>query len=126
MKTFVVAIIILIIMVTGSYIYVCWLDSTVVKLNESLQAMDAYVFAKDWTSCGMTMEEVNNQWKKAFPMLSYFMYHFDLDTINQTINEINRCIEIQNGDMFLIRNKKLQELLKQLTAAEELCIENIL
>ncbi len=126
MKAFIVAMLILTVMIGGAYYYVRWLNNTVDELNESLRAMDVYVFTEDWSSCRITMEGLNDQWVTTYQKLSFFMHHQELDAVNQTVYELNRCIEIKNKDLFLVRNKKLQELLMRLPTGEKLCVENIL
>ncbi|MBR5236212.1 MAG: DUF4363 family protein [Clostridia bacterium] len=126
MKAFIVAMLILSVMVGGSYFYAQWLETKVYELFDMAKVMDAYIFADDWSSCREMLGFFNQKWTTAYPKLSYFMYHNDLDIINQAIYELNRCIEMKNKDIFLLKNKKLQELLLRLPSGEQLSIKNIL
>ena len=126
MKTFIASIVVLVTMLLGICLYSYYLTNVVDELIYSAKQIQQTASEKHWPDCSKNIKELTEKWDEHKKVLSFFTDHGDLDEVEQTISELQTCIQFYNATDATMYSAKLNVLLERLIENEMLTLENIL
>ena len=126
MKTFLLAIVVTVLVLTGMCFYIHYLNETTRAFDESAKRIEEFMEEKNWDACQKEVESLQENWKKQNNILSAFTDHAELDEIKKTINEISACVRFKNVEETHLHTKKLRILTDRMRENEYPTFENIL
>lgn len=126
MKTFIIAIVVLLIIVTGGTCYKWYLNKVEEELSSMLDEISDMFQSEDWDKISNKTEEVSEKWEKNEAYLSMFNDHEDVDDIRLSISNLKESIRYQDKEHSQKAVEETKILLNRLRKNETLSLENIL
>lgn len=125
MKTFIGAICILALLITGTWFYSQKINENVHQTEHMIERIEKSVHQKDFAESKSAVDELENRWNVTEQWFKGFMDHRRLDLINQTFYELKEYINEENEEEILIKCGVFRKLLNDVTESERLSLENV-
>ena len=126
MKTFIVALLVLGIMISGIVGYSIYMKNFEEKLLNNIDEISVKLIEEDWENSYIEYEKMYHFWNKNEKILAMFNDHGDLDDIKLEIVDLNESIVHKDKEHSQKAVDNIKVLLKRLIKNESLSIENIL
>lgn len=126
MKTFIVALLVLAILLTGIFIYSGYIEKIDHNLTKIISNLEEHISNKNWNMSEKELKKLINTWKKDEKVLAMFNDHEDLDKIKLTIAELTESIHFKDDQHSQKAIEDFKVLLERLVKNESFDLENIL
>jgi len=126
MKGFICAMIILVFMFTGAFIYVHSIDVMISNLEEQIKNIEIHVKNEDWSECQTEIEKALDNWNHMQIVFKAFLDHQELDDIHLILSEIQGYADFSDKENILVKLDALKVLIHHIPENEKLTLENIL
>ena len=126
MKTFIVALLVLAILLTGIFIYSGYIEKIDHNLTKTINNIEEYVSDENWNMSEKELKKLIDAWKKDEKVLAMFNDHEDLDKIKLAIAELTECIHFKDDEHSQKAIEDFKVLLERLVKNESFDLENIL
>ena len=126
MKTFLLAISVAAIVISGTCIYIHYLNKTTHEFDESAKRIEQFAKDKDWDACKKEVQNLQENWNQQNNILSAFTDHAELDEIKKTINELSECVLFRDFEETHLHTRELRILTDRMRENEYPTLENIL
>ena len=126
MKTFIVALLVLAILLTGIFIYSGYIEKIDRNLTKIISSIEEHVSDENWDMSEKELKKLINTWKKDEKNLAMFNDHEDLDKIRLAIGELSESIHHKDDEHSQKAIEDIKVLLERLVKNESFDLENIL
>lgn len=126
MKTFLVAMLVLAILITGVLTYSSYLIKAEGELISDIEEISDCVNREDWNEADEKTKALIENWKKHEAILAMFNDHEDLDEIRLSIGDLKDSISHSDVEHTEKAITEFKILLERLRKNESLSLENIL
>ena len=126
MKTFLVAMLVLTILITGVLTYSSYLMKAEGELISNIDEISDCVNREDWNDADEKTKALIEKWKKHEAILAMFNDHEDLDEIRLSIGDLKESISYNDSEHTTKAITQFKILLERLRKNESLSLENIL
>ncbi len=126
MKTFIVAMLVLIILVGSVFSISAYLTNVEIDLIEIAEEVSVFSKKGEWDVAFKRFEKLSDKWDKKENIFSVFYNHEDLDDINLAMGNLKESILHNDLEHTLKAVSEIKILLERLIKNESLSIENIL
>ncbi len=126
MKTFVIALLVLAILLTGIFIYSGYIEKIDHNLTKIINNIEEYISDENWDMSEKELKKLIDTWKKDEKMLAMFNDHEDLDKIRLAIGELSESIHHKDDEHSHKAIEDIKVLLERLVKNESFDLENIL
>ncbi len=126
MKSFVCAILIFAVILTGAAMYTQALSVETERLCNHLFLVEYYITSENWTACLAAFETLKKEWAMTEKWLKAIVGHRELDQIQMTLCEMQGYILVKNKDEATVKAGVLRLFFRLLPANESLSFVNIL
>lgn len=126
MKTFIIALLVLGVMISGIVGYSFYMKNFEEKLLKNVDDISIKINEEDWESSHNEYKKMDRFWNKNKKILAMFNDHGDLDDIELEIVDLNESIVHKDKQHSLKAVDNIKVLLKRLAKNESFSIENIL
>lgn len=126
MKTFISALLVAMILLSGIVAYIFFLNQTAEKFITLTKEVAAYADFEDWENSSKKMQELEHIWKQKNNILRAFTNHDDLDQAEQTLFELKESVKFQNKENTSRFSAVMLSFIERLTDNESPTWENIL
>ena len=126
MKTFLVAMLVLIILIAGILVYSSTLKNIERDLLSDIEDISDSVNREDWVNANKQTKTLTEKWTKHEVILAMFNDHEDLDKIRLSIGNLKESISYKNSEQTKKAITEIKILLERLKKNDSLSLENIL
>ncbi len=126
MKTFVIALLVLAILLTGIFIYSVYIEKIDRNLTKIISSIEEYVSDENWDMSEKELKKLIDTWKKDEKILAMFNDHEDLDKIRLAIGELSESVHHKDDEHSQKALEDIKVLLERLVKNESFDLENIL
>lgn len=126
MKTFIIAILVMVIMLSGFGAYIHYLTNTTGELTSIINSVSNLAKDEDWGACNQRVDNLMEIWNRHEKILCSFTDHGDLDTIKTSMNELKESARYEDAQETVMYASVLLVLIDRLTENEMPTLENIL
>ncbi len=126
MKTFIIALLVLVILICGILTYCSYLKIIENDLMTIINSVKAEVYRNNWEKSYQYYEELEDKWSKNEGILAMFNDHGELDEIELVLGDLKESISHQDSEHTLKAIAETKTLLERLRKNESLSLENIL
>lgn len=126
MKTFIIALLVLGVMMSGIVAYSLYIKDFEDNLMAVTDNISKKINEDDWENSYKEYKKLVKIWKENEIMLAMFNDHGDLDEIELEITDLNESIVYKDAEHSLKALDNIKVLLKRLAKNESFSIENIL
>lgn len=126
MKTFIVALLVLAILLTGIFIYSGYIEKIDHNLTKIINNIQEYVSKENWNMSEKELKKLIDTWKKDEKILAMFNDHEDLDKIRLAIGELSESVHHKDDEHSQKAIEDFKVLLERLVKNESFDLENIL
>lgn len=126
MKTFIIALLVLVILITGILTYCSYLRSVEDDLMMIIENISLEIHRNDWEKSKKNYELLDKKWDSSEKILAMFNDHGELDEIKLVIGDLKESISCENLEHALKSITEIEILLERLKKNESLTLENIL
>lgn len=126
MKTFVIALLVLVILLTGIFIYSGYIEKIDHNLTKTINNIEEYVSTENWEMSEKELKKLINTWKNDEKILAMFNDHEDLDKIRLAVAQLSESIHHKEDEHSQIAIEEIKVLLERLVKNESFNLENIL
>lgn len=126
MKTFIIAILVMVIMLSGFGAYIHYLTNTTGELTSVINSVSNLAKDEDWGACNQRVDNLMEIWNRHEKILCSFTDHGDLDTIKTSMNELKESARYEDSQETVMYASVLLVLIDRLTENEMPTLENIL
>lgn len=126
MRTFIAALLVAALMLTGIGIYIGYLTKTTEELSNLVTEISEQAKQEKWEACKERIKTLTQQWEHHEKILCAFTDHGDLDEIRRTISEVDENARFEDSQNTAMYASVLLILIERLTENEYPTWENIL
>lgn len=126
MKSFIFAILILVLIIVGTSYYSYALENAVERLERQLTEAETYIEASDWENGRKTLSGLSEDWLKTQSWLKAIINHKAIDQVDQTICEVLGYAQFENEEETLVKTSVLRMILQNIPLNESVSLVNIL
>ncbi len=126
MKSFIFAILILVLIIVGTSYYSYALENVVERLERQLTEAETYIEASDWENGRKTLSGLSEDWLKTQNWLKAIINHKAIDQVDQTICEVLGYAQFENEEETLVKTSVLRMILQNIPLNESVSLVNIL
>ncbi len=126
MKTFITAIIVTLILLSGIFGYIVYLNSAADAFLSLTNDVAEHAEQKEWEACQKKTEQLEKIWKEKKDILCAFTDHGDLDKMEQTIYEMKESVRYRDEEETVRYAAVLISIIERLRDNESITWENIL
>lgn len=126
MKSFIFAILILVLIIVGTSYYSYSLENAVERLERQLTEAETYIEASDWENGRKTLSGLSEDWLKTQSWLKAIINHKAIDQVDQTICEVLGYAQFENEEETLVKTSVLRMILQNIPLNESVSLVNIL
>lgn len=126
MKTFITAITVTILLLSGITSYLIYHNNTTKTFSDLTTKIISSVSKEEWDMCEEHIQKFEDKWKKQKNVLSAFTDHEDLDSVEQTLKELKESIRYKNKEDTSRYASVLLTMIERLEKNELPTWENIL
>jgi len=126
MKTFLIALLVLVILISGVSLYAVYLKNITSELSYILNDIFSLLEKEDWDKCDIKKDSLMEKWQKNESILAMFTDHEDVDKIKLSLGDLNEKISQKDKDEALISLSQIKIMLERFQKNESLTLENIL
>lgn len=126
MKSFIAAIVILVLLIgfgLASYVY---LDKTAEKLVHETELLEESVHKKDWKAAEKNFASLTSSWDKSNEKWTMLIDHQELDRINTNISKIREYIQVRHLPELAAELAELKLFLLHIPQKEAINLDNLL
>ena len=126
MKTFIVALLVLVIILTGVFIYSDYIKRVDSSLREIIESIEKNADKEEWNTAEKELRKLIDIWKKDEKILAMFNDHEDLDKISLEISDLSESIHHRDTEHTKKAIEKIRVLIERVVKNESMSPENIL
>ena len=126
MKSFICAMLIFLIVITGSVIYLRTLDRDVETICQCISKLEEYAEKEDWQKCKEAAGELQSRWNKTKKWLMTIIDHREIDLIQEVLYEVTGYCDAKNQDEILVKTGVLEMMFRHIQENEDVSLINIL
>ncbi len=126
MKTFIIALVVLGILLTGVFMYSDYIKKVDSSLRNVIENIEKNTEKEEWNSAQKELKILNDIWKKDEKILAMFNDHEDLDKIKLEISELSEGIDYKNKEHSQKAIANIRVHLERLVKNESMSFENVL
>ncbi len=126
MKSFVCAMLIFCIVITGSVIYLKILGRDMEEICQCISELEDYAKKEDWNQCKDSAHELKSRWDGTKKWLMAVIDHREIDLIQEAICEVTGYCDAKDKDEILVKTGVLEMLFRHIPENEEVSLINIL
>ena len=126
MKTFIIALLVLVVLITGILTYCSYLRRIEDDLMVTIENISLEIHKNDWKKTKQNYELLYKKWNSSEKILAMFNDHGELDEIKLVIGDLKESISCENFEHALKSITEIEILLERLRKNESLTLENIL
>lgn len=126
MRTFIAALLVLVSLLSGIFIYSGYIKNTEKNLSEIISELSENVTKGQWDESKNGFKKLKSIWGKNEKILAMFNDHEDLDEIRLSIGELGESISYENAEHSKKSIEDIRILLERLVKNESFSFENIL
>ena len=126
MKTFIGAMLTFFLIILGVQFYIHKTNDACETLATLTDKMTEAAVRKDWNAFGDEFLVFDSQWKSTSRWFSCFIYHKDIDFVEEALKELEIYMRYQDAERAATKTNVLSVFLRKLPENERLTIENIL
>ena len=126
MKTFVIALLVLAVLISGMFMYSGYikrLENDFIKIIDEISEL---VNKDQWDEAREKNKDLKDFWEKSEKKLSFFNDHGDLDEIRLEIGDLNESISYTDTEHSKKAIEEIRVLFERLVKNESFSLENIL
>lgn len=125
MKSFIAAMLILVLIIVGTAMYIAMLNHSVERLEAHVTQIENDAADENWQSCQAALNDLFEEWNRLKPQLEFFMHHNEMDQIYQILYEVKGYADFRNREELLVKTGVLRILIEHLPENEQLTLKNI-
>lgn len=125
MKHSIVALLILAMILTGSYFSISYTKNISNDLLHTLSSCESEVILDNWESAVEYITISSSIWKTARTRLALLLSHRNLDEISDLFEKVKSLVDLKEKNAYLTENKRLTALVKNLGYADAPTFENL-
>lgn len=126
MKTFIVALLALVFLVTGIFFYASYLNSAASELERIIETVSVLAYNEQWSECKKETDKLLKKWSENEAVLAMFNDHEDVDSVKLSIGELKESVSHKSKEHTFKSLTEAKILLERLKKNETLSLENIL
>lgn len=126
MKSFVAAIVILIIIISGMFFYINALENVSDELNGLISKVEKQVQNEKWEDVEQSIKEMSESFNKVKKWLPCLVEHDIIDEINVTVAKVEQYALYKEVPELMAEITALKEQTEHIAKRERLIIENLL
>ena len=126
MKTFIVALLVLSILLSGIFVYSGYIKNVDTSLTKIINDIEKAVSEEKWEISEKKLIDLSRSWNNYEKTLAMFNDHEDLDKIKLAIGELSECIHYNEDEHAQKAIEDIKILLERLVKNESFDLENIL
>lgn len=126
MKTFIVALLVLAILLTGIFIYSWYIEKIDHNLTKIISDLEEHISNENWDMSEEELKKLIYTWENNEKILAMFNDHEDLDKIRLAISQLSESIHHEEDEHSQIAIEEIKVLLERLVKNESFDLENIL
>ena len=125
MKENLTALLILTLIITGSFLSINYTKNVSEKLLSDLKLCEEEVVRNNWTSASTHIDKISAMWKKHKSGLSIVLSHRDIIEITDLIVKVSSLVHTQEKNAYITENKRLTALVESISKQDILTFENL-
>lgn len=126
MRTFILAVIMLIIIISGCLASISYINSETRSMQEQLVELEKQIYAENWDNARTEYKSFKDQWDEIHPVWSMLIDHYEIDYINMDLSELEAFIINQDKTNALAKTSSLHVMVGHIPEKEYLNLKNIL
>jgi|GEM_PF-2801572 len=126
MKTFIVALVVLIALITGISFYSSYLNNTINQIEKDLDNLIKIAKEENWDECSKAVTNLIKKWDKHESILAMFNDHEDVDDVKLALGELKESVRHEDSEHTLKALTEAKTFIERLQKNETLTLENIL
>jgi len=126
MKTFIIALLVLLILISGMFVYSGYIKRVEQDFTKIIDEISDLVSKGQWEYAKKKSNDLNNLWEKSEKKLAIFNDHGDLDEIRLVIGDLEESISFTDTEHSKKAIESIRVLFERLIKNESLSLENIL
>ncbi len=125
MKTFIGAVLSFFLIVLGVQFYTHKVNHACDSLSATANQIKQSALEENWSGCKKGLDTFRVSWDSTHSWFSFFLYHKDINSVDETLKELEIYITCQSRERTAVTANVLSEFIRQLPDAERLTLENI-
>ena len=126
MKSFISAMLLFALMVTGAGLYTKHLEKTLYDFQLQVKTLEASIHKDDWQQSKKQFANLEHEWDEKQTWMKVFIDHRDIEEIETVICEIRGYLAYENAEDALVKTAVLSALFIHLPESESITLNNIL
>lgn len=125
MRTFILAVVILAIIITGCLASIHYINTETKSMQEQLTKLEKQIYAEDWDKARTEYKSFKGQWDEIHPIWSMLIDHYEIDYINMDLSELEAFIINKDKINALAKTSSLHVMVGHIPEKEYLTLRNI-
>lgn len=125
MRTFVLAVVILVIIITGCLFSTNFINAETRSMQDQLTKLEKQLYVEDWDKARTEYKNFKSQWNEIHPIWSMLIDHNEIDYINMDLSELEAFIINEDKTNALAKTSSLHVLVGHIPEKEYLTLRNI-
>lgn len=126
MKTFLSAILVFVLMLSGIAYSIFYVSNISEELQEDIISISKTAQAENWNECDISIKRFENEWNKNEKILYFFTDHKNIDEVRSVVEKIKVCVFYHNAEETVVHTSILYMLVEYIKENELPLAENIL
>ncbi len=126
MKTFIIALLVLVILISGMFLYSGYTKRVEQDFTKMIDEISDLVNKSQWEYAKEKINDLKDLWEKSEKKLAIFNDHGDLDEIRLVIGDLGESISFTDAEHSKKAIESIRVLFERLIKNESLSLENIL
>lgn len=126
MKSFKLAIVLLILIIAGSIVYIYSLNNASNILVSEISNLEDSVKSSNWDSAEKQVDTLQNKWNKTEKWMSTLIDHQEIDSIQLTLAKLTQYVHEKETTDIMAESASLKLLIKHIPGKEKVDLTNLL
>ncbi len=126
MRAFIISMILLVIIISGSLVFMYLIDKTANEIVSNLEELDAAVKDNDWENAEKQLNEIQEAWKSTEAWMTTLINHNEIDSIKMSLAKLSQYIHYKDTTEYMAESGVLKFLIQHISTRERLSLSNLL
>lgn len=125
MKTFIIAIVLLVMIISSSFLYLYIINDVTSDMTSKLEKLEHTVRDDNWKQAEKQLDEIQRSLKKREGWMMALIDHRELDEIKMTVSRLAEYVHFKDTQEFMAESAVLKLLIEHLETKERVNWANL-